>query len=59
MKNRKINGWFIVMYVMAAALTIIGIVMCGKNDMVMGPIVLACGVITFIRTTKDIKAMKK
>lgn len=59
MKSKKINRWYFVAYVMAFALTIIGLIMCGRNDMVMGPIVLACGILTFIRTTKEIKKFDK
>lgn len=56
---KKEYGWFILAYVMAIVLVVIGIILCGRNDMTMWPIILACGVILFIRTTKEIRSLKK
>lgn len=59
MKNKKIDKWFIVLYVIALILVVIGVILCARNDMAMGPIVLACGGILFIRTTQEIRALRK
>ncbi len=56
---KKEYSWFILTYVISVILVIIGAILCGRNDMSMGPIIIACGVILFIRTTKEIRSLKK